>query len=62
MSKGIDYKKLREATGLDETAFAKELDVTPEMVIAWETGIAPPTANDQKRIFAVVKKITERGQ
>ena len=38
----IDWKKLREATGLDETAFARKLEVTPEMVIAWETHIIEP--------------------
>jgi len=58
----VDYKKLREATQLDETQFAGELGVTPELVIAWETGIAAPDAIEQKKIFALVKKITERGQ
>ncbi len=62
MSNRIDYQKLREATGLDETGFADELGVTPELVIGWETGIIPPTAIEQKKIFALVKKITEHGQ
>ena len=59
---GIDYMKLREATGMDETAFAAELGVTPEMVIAWETNIVAPSPIEQKKIFALVKKITEEGQ
>jgi len=57
----INWKKLREATGLDETAFARKLEVTPEMVIAWETHIIEPDAIEQKRIFALVKIITEEG-
>jgi len=58
----IDYKKLREATGRSEVDFAKELGVTPELVIAWETRMAFPAAMERKKIFALVKKITERGQ
>lgn len=57
----IDWKKLREATGLDEAAFAQKVGVTPEMVIAWETHIVEPDAMEQKRVFALVKKITEEG-
>jgi len=59
---GIDYMKLREATGMDEKSFAAELGVTPEMVIAWETNIVPPSPTEQKKIFALVKQITEKGQ
>ncbi len=59
---GIDYKKLRETAGLDETALANELGVTPELVIGWETGIIAPSVNEQNKIFALVKKITERGR
>lgn len=62
MNKRIDYQKLREAAQLDETKFANELGVTPELVIGWETGIISPTAIEQKKIFALVKKITEHGQ
>ncbi len=58
----IDYQKLREATGQSEVDFARELGVTPELVIAWETQMAFPTPMEQKKIFALVKKITERGQ
>ncbi|HEB72186.1 MAG TPA: hypothetical protein ENI77_06140 [Nitrospirae bacterium] len=62
MNSRIDYQKLRETTGLDETRFGRELGVTPELVIGWETGIIPPTAIEQKKIFALVKKISEHGQ
>ena len=62
MDNRIDYQKLREATGLDETEFADKLGVTPELVIGWETRIIPPTAIEQKKIFALVKQITEQGQ
>lgn len=62
MDNRIDYQKLREATGFDETEFAGKLGVTPELVIGWETGIISPTAIEQKKIFALVKQITEQGQ
>ncbi len=62
MNVKIDYKQLREATGLSEDHFANEIGVTPELVIGWETGLIEPTVMEQKKIFAVVKKIKERGQ
>jgi len=59
---GIDYKILRETTELSVEEFARELDVSPELVRDWETGAAVPDAMKQKKLFALVKKIAERGQ
>jgi DNA-binding transcriptional regulator YiaG len=58
----IDYKLLRGATLLSVEEFAKSLGINPETVKAWEIGSAAPDAMVQKKIFALVKKIAERGQ
>ena len=58
----IDYKLLRDATGMKVDDFAKTLGVEPGTVAAWESGASVPDAMTQKKIFALVKKIAERGQ
>lgn len=58
----IDYKVLREATGLSLEEFANQLGLDADIVKSWEEGKGSPDAMNQKRIFALVKKHTERGQ
>ncbi len=58
----IDYKVLRESAKLSEAEMANEIGVTRELVLAWETGMISPNTEEKKKLFAVVKRITERGQ
>jgi len=59
---GIDFKALRQATGMSEEEFANKVGVSPQVVKAWEAGSATPDPMTLKIIFALVKKAAERGQ
>ena len=59
---GIDYKLLRETTKMTVEECAKDIGVAPELLKAWEAGTARPDAIQQKKLFALVKKVAESGQ